>query len=81
MITAGFPLLVEKPLTFDVREADTLLSEAAKRSLFFGINFNHRYARPVQLARLAIEGGGSVTLVLSRGDLVEREAAIILTQI
>lgn len=57
VIEAGFPLLVEKPLAFDLREADTLLNEAAKRSLFFAINFNHRYAHPVQLAKQAIEAG------------------------
>ncbi|GHO62176.1 hypothetical protein KSC_010680 [Ktedonobacter sp. SOSP1-52] len=54
IIQAGFPLLVEKPLVFDLGEADILLNEAAKRSLFFAINFNHRYARPVQMAHQAI---------------------------
>ncbi len=57
VIEAGFPLLVEKPLVFDLHEADTLLNAAAKRSLFFAINLNHRYARPVQLAHQAIEAG------------------------
>ena len=57
VIKAGHPLLVEKPLVFDLREADTLLNEAAKRNLFFAIDFNHRYAHPVQLARQAIEQG------------------------
>jgi myo-inositol 2-dehydrogenase / D-chiro-inositol 1-dehydrogenase len=57
VIEAGYPLLVEKPLTFALPEADTLLEEAAKRSLFFAINFNHRYARPVQMAHQAIAAG------------------------
>ncbi len=50
IIRAGFPLLVEKPLVFELDEADTLLAEAAERDLFFAINFNHRYARPMRLA-------------------------------
>jgi predicted dehydrogenase len=54
VIQAGVPLLAEKPLVFDPKEADTLLNEAAKRNLFFAINFNHRYARPVRMAREAI---------------------------
>jgi predicted dehydrogenase len=54
VIQGGYPLLVEKPLVFDLGEADTLLHEAATRQLFFAINFNHRYARPVQLAYEAI---------------------------
>lgn len=57
VIRAGYPLLVEKPLVFDMGEADTLLAEASKRGLFFAINFNHRYAKPVRLAREAIEAG------------------------
>jgi myo-inositol 2-dehydrogenase / D-chiro-inositol 1-dehydrogenase len=57
VIEAGYPLLVEKPLVFDLGEADSLLSEASRRGLFFAINFNHRYARPVKMAREAIERG------------------------
>ena len=57
VIQAGFPLFVEKPLVFDLAEADTLLAEAEQRGLFFGINFNHRYARPVRLAAQAIGDG------------------------
>jgi myo-inositol 2-dehydrogenase/D-chiro-inositol 1-dehydrogenase len=57
VIEAGFPLLVEKPLVFEMAQADALLQAAAARDLFFAINFNHRYARPLQLAKAAIESG------------------------
>jgi myo-inositol 2-dehydrogenase / D-chiro-inositol 1-dehydrogenase len=67
VIRAGFPLFVEKPLVFDLDEADTLLAEAEAeaRSLFFGINFNHRYARPVALAADAVGAGRLGELVLA----------------
>jgi predicted dehydrogenase len=58
IIEAGYPLLVEKPLVFELGEADTLLAEAAGRDLFFAINFNHRYARPMRLAAEAVDAGG-----------------------
>lgn len=57
LIRAGRPLLVEKPLVFDLDEADTLLAEAEAQDLFFGINFNHRFAEPVRRAREAIRAG------------------------
>lgn len=57
VIRAGVPLLVEKPLVFDIAEADALVREAAERRLFFAINFNHRYAKPVALTRHAIDAG------------------------
>lgn len=57
VIRAGIPLFVEKPLVFNLNEADQLLKEAADRRLFFGINFNHHYAVPVTLAHHAIQDG------------------------
>lgn len=57
VIQADVPLLVGKPLVFDLGEAETLLAEAAKQNLFFAINFNHRYAIPVQKTKEAIDAG------------------------
>lgn len=57
VIAAGVPLFVEKPFVFDPTEADTLIRAAADRKLFFAINFNHRYAKPVLLAHQAIQQG------------------------
>jgi predicted dehydrogenase len=55
LIRTGIPLLVEKPLVFDLTEADTLLDAAGNQ--FFAINFNHRYAEPVQRAKALIDAG------------------------
>lgn len=57
VIRAGYALLAEKPLVFDPAEGEQLLREADARGLFFAINFNHRYAQPVQRARAAIAAG------------------------
>lgn len=65
VIRAGYPLLVEKPLVFDLAEAETLLREAQTRELFFAINFNHRYAKPAQLAKAAIDAGELGELVFA----------------
>ncbi|MDQ2799394.1 MAG: Gfo/Idh/MocA family oxidoreductase, partial [Armatimonadota bacterium] len=65
VIEAGIPLLVEKPLVFDLNESAALLREASQRNLFFAINFNHRYARPVQMAKQAIVDGRLGDLVFA----------------
>ena len=57
LLQSGVPLLVEKPLVFQLDQADRLLAEAEKRDTFFAINFNHRYAEPVQRAKAAIDSG------------------------
>ena len=87
IIRAGVPLLVEKPLVFELEQADTLIAEAAERDLWFGINFNHRYAKPVQLAKSAIEAGevGPISFATWRfggeiGDSVDAQANLIETQ-
>lgn len=57
LLAAGVHLLVEKPLVFDLDEADILLREAAERGTFFAIDFNHRYAEPVLRAHRALRDG------------------------
>lgn len=57
VIEAGYPLFVEKPLVFELAQADALLEAAARQDLFFAINFNHRYAKPLVLAKEAVEQG------------------------
>lgn len=61
VIQAGYPLLVEKPLVFKIEEGEALLKAAGDR--FFAVCFNHRYAKPVCLAKEAVDGG-------KLGDLV-----------
>ena len=87
VIRAGFPLFVEKPLVFELDQADVLLREAAARSLFFAINFNHRYARPVVLAAEAVRAGRLGELVFAtwrfggeQGTSAHRHANLIETQ-
>ncbi len=63
VLSAGYPLLVEKPFVFEMSEAELLMKEAGDR--FFAICFNHRYAKPVQLAKQAIDGGRLGELVFA----------------
>jgi myo-inositol 2-dehydrogenase / D-chiro-inositol 1-dehydrogenase len=87
VIEAGFPLLVEKPLVFNIHQADRLLQEAEDRHLFFAINFNHRYARPVQMAHEAITSGnlGAISFATWRfggevGTSTDPHANLVETQ-
>lgn len=57
VLRAGVPVLAEKPLVFDLDEADALLAEAERQDTFFAVNFNHRFARAVQNAKRAIDDG------------------------
>ena len=86
LIQARVPLFVEKPLVFELVEADRLLAEAEDHGLFVAFDFNHRYARPVQLAADAIAGGriGEVTFATWRfggeGAAAHPDANLIETQ-
>ena len=57
LVDAGVDLLVEKPLVFDLDQADALLASARRTGIFFAINFNHRYAEPFLRAKRAIDAG------------------------
>jgi len=59
------PLLVEKPLVFDLEEADILIDVAERHGVFFAIDLNHRYAEPVQRLRRAIDAGELGELVFA----------------
>ena len=65
VIEAGVPVLAEKPLVFDLAQADELIGAASRRDLFFAINFNHRYAEPVRRAKVAIDAGDLGELVFA----------------
>lgn len=65
LLEAGVDLLVEKPLVFDLDEADALLTAADTSGSFFAINFNHRYAEPVRRAKSAIDAGELGRLVFA----------------
>lgn len=57
LVDTGIPLLVEKPLAFELAQAQDLVRRAERRGSFAAIDFNHRYAIPVQLAVTAIADG------------------------
>jgi predicted dehydrogenase len=57
LIRTGVPLLIEKPLVFELSEADELLAAISEHGTFVAINFNHRVATPVVMARQAIQAG------------------------
>ncbi|MCV2394777.1 Gfo/Idh/MocA family oxidoreductase [Actinotalea sp. M2MS4P-6] len=65
LVERGVPLLVEKPLVFDLAEADALVSAAGRRGLFFAIDLNHRYAEPVRRLKEAIDAGRLGDLVFA----------------
>jgi myo-inositol 2-dehydrogenase / D-chiro-inositol 1-dehydrogenase len=86
LLQAGVPLLVEKPLVFDLAQADTLLAAAEAGNVFFAIDFNHRMATPVRMAHEAIEGGRIGRLVYAswrfggEGESDQADANLIETQ-
>lgn len=54
---AGLPVLSEKPLANDMREAKALIAEAERRNLTFMVSQNYRYRPMVQAMKRAIDEG------------------------
>ncbi|GIH11858.1 Gfo/Idh/MocA family protein [Rugosimonospora africana] len=86
LLSRGQPVFAEKPLGVTVEQARDLVDTANRAGVFFGIDFNHRYARPVQLARAALADGrlgglslavwqlsGEYTRGLEHGNLLETQ--------
>jgi predicted dehydrogenase len=65
LLRTGVAVLVEKPLVFDLDEADRLLTTAADSGSPFAVHFNHRYAEPLLRARAAIGAGDLGDLVFA----------------
>lgn len=57
LIEAGIPTLIEKSLTFDLKEAAELVAIARARRVPCGVNFNMRYLMPFQLTRQSLDAG------------------------
>jgi predicted dehydrogenase len=57
LISADVPTLIEKSLTFDLKEAADLVALARGRNVPCGVNFNMRYLMPFQLMRQALDRG------------------------
>lgn len=57
LLEAGIPTLIEKSLTFDLKEAADLVAIARSRQVPAGVNFNMRYLMPFQLTRQSLDAG------------------------
>ncbi len=57
LLEAGIPTLIEKSLTFDLKEAADLVALARARDVACGVNFNMRYLMPFQLTRQSLDAG------------------------
>ena len=65
VIKAGFPLLSEKPIAYELDQARALIEAAQRQNLFYAIDFNQRYSIPCLKAKRAIEEGRLGRLVFA----------------
>ncbi|NDK13754.1 MAG: Gfo/Idh/MocA family oxidoreductase, partial [Armatimonadetes bacterium] len=50
-LDAGKHVLVEKPLSNDVREAREMVATAAEKGVYLGCNLNHYFTEPAEIAK------------------------------
>ena len=51
------PLLIEKPLSLDIREAEQMVAKAEEKGVQLAIDYNRRYARPYLKAKEYVDNG------------------------
>ena len=56
-LSAGKHVLVEKPLTISVKEADQIVEAVNKTNLKLQVNYNHRWLSPYYEAKMQVESG------------------------
>ena len=56
-LEAGKAVLVEKPLSNDVREAREMVAKAAEKDVYLGCNLNHYFTPPAERAKKYITDG------------------------
>ncbi|MCL4507411.1 MAG: Gfo/Idh/MocA family oxidoreductase [Chloroflexi bacterium] len=56
-LEAGKNVLVEKPLSNDVKEAREMVAKAAEKKVYLGCNLNHYFTPPAEKAREYIKNG------------------------
>jgi predicted dehydrogenase len=56
-LEAGKHVLVEKPLSNDVREARIMVAKAAEKDVYLGCNLNHYFTPPAEQADQYLAGG------------------------
>lgn len=81
VLNAGIHCFAEKPLAMTLNDADQLMEAARRSGVRFGINFNHRYSTPFQMARQYITSGkvGTPAYLLWKftgGHVPERQPAL-----
>ena len=56
-LDAGRHVLVEKPLSNDVREAREMVAKAAEKNVYLGCNLNHYFTQPAERAKQYMADG------------------------